>query len=146
MAKVIIREIIISLLICLAVILGLSALFYKFIPNNKIVPERVTYKVSDDVKEEIGTDVQDTEDLIIKTYEITASDLEGYEKTEQYKPGKANPFAPVSIEDETNGEGGNSSSGGNITGESVGGNSTGNSGSNNSNKGGGSLFETGNSK
>ena len=72
MSKVIFREIIISLLVCLAVLLCLSALFYRFIPNNKVLPEKVTYQATEDIKNEINTNVQDNTDAIIKTYEITA--------------------------------------------------------------------------
>ena len=100
MSKVIFREIIISLLVCLAVLLCLSALFYRFIPNNKVLPEKVTYQATENIKNEINTNVQDNTDAIIKTYEITASDLEGFERTDQYKPGKANPFAPISTDED----------------------------------------------
>ena len=50
MGKTIIREIIISLLVCLAVILLLSVMFYNFIPNNKLLPEKVTYQDSEEIK------------------------------------------------------------------------------------------------
>lgn len=148
MSKVIFREIIISLLVCLAVLLCLSALFYRFIPNNKVLPEKVTYQATEDIKNEINSDVQDSTDAIIKTYEITASDLEGFERTDQYKPGKANPFAPIST-DEDIPDGETNSPSGNISGESVNtntGSSTQSGGSVQNNQGGGSLFENGSSK
>ena len=146
MSKVIIREIIISLLICLAVLLCLSALFYRFIPNNKVLPEKVTYQVSEDIKNEINTSVDDNTDAIIKTYEITASDLEGFERTDQYKPGKAKPFAPVSTDDD-NPEGEINSPAGDITGDTISENTnTGISGNAQNNQSGGSLFENGSSK
>lgn len=148
MSKVIFREIIISLLVCLAVLLCLSALFYRFIPNNKVLPEKVTYQATEDIKNEINTNVQDNTDAIIKTYEITASDLEGFERTDQYKPGKANPFAPIST-DEDIPDGETNLPSGNISGESVNtntGSSTQSGGSVQNNQGGGSLFENGSSK
>ena len=41
MTKTIIRETIIALLVCLAVLLLLSVLLYNYIPANKVVPETV---------------------------------------------------------------------------------------------------------
>ena len=144
MSKVIFREIIISLLVCLAVLLCLSALFYRFIPNNKVLPEKVTYQATEDIKNEINTNVQDNTDAIIKTYEITASDLEGFERTDQYKPDKANPFAPIDTEEEIP-EGETNSPSGDLSGESIN-NNTGTSGNTQNNQSGGSLFENGSSK
>ena len=43
MAKTIIREIIITLLLCLAIILILSVLLYGYVPTNKVMPEKVSY-------------------------------------------------------------------------------------------------------
>ena len=148
MSKVIFREIIISLLVCLAVLLCLSALFYRFIPNNKVLPEKVTYQATEDIKNEINTNVQDNTDAIIKTYEITASDLEGFERTDQYKPGKANPFAPIPTDEEIP-DGETNAPSGNISGESINtntGSSTQSGGNVQNNQGGGSLFENGSSK
>ena len=42
MAKVIIRETIIALLVCLAVLLILCVALYNYIPGNKVIPERCT--------------------------------------------------------------------------------------------------------
>jgi len=99
--KTIIRELIISLLVCIFVLIILSIMFYRFIPSNKVIPEKVTYQASSDVKQEVNSEVDDKSDLIVKTYEITADDIEGFERTDEYRPGKANPFAPVSTEDDT---------------------------------------------
>ena len=41
MTKTIIREAIIALLVCLAVLLILSVALYNYIPTNKVVPETV---------------------------------------------------------------------------------------------------------
>ena len=43
------------------------------------------------------------------TYEINSSDLNNYKQMQEYKPGKANPFAAVS-EDNTGNNNGNNSS------------------------------------
>ena len=45
----VVKEIIISLLTCFLVLLGLSVVLYKFIPNNKIIPEEVKYQANEDV-------------------------------------------------------------------------------------------------
>lgn len=94
----IIKEVIISLLVCLLVLIALSLGFYKFIPNNKVIPDTITYQASDDLKKELNSEVNNNSDNIIKTYEITASDLDKYKSSKEYVPGKKNPFAPVQTE------------------------------------------------
>jgi len=91
-----IKEVIISLLVCLLVLVGLSFAFYNFIPTNKVIPEKIEYKASEEIKQELGTEVNNNSDNIIKTYEITANDLDQYQKNKDYNPGKKNPFAAVS--------------------------------------------------
>lgn len=122
----IIKEVIVSLLVCLIVLIALSLGFYKFIPNNKVIPETVTYQASEDIEKEMNVDVNNNSDNIVKTYEITASDLDKYQKSKEYVPGKKNPFAPVQTEVDSDSSGENSGS-----------TSTDNSSSNNT----GSLFE-----
>lgn len=118
-----VKEVIISLLACLVVLIGLSLAFYKFIPNNKIIPETITYQASEEIQKELKTEVQNDSDKIVKTYEITASDLEKYQANKEYVPGKKNPFAPAS------------------SGESGSGSDTGSSSNGSSSNNGGSLFE-----
>ncbi len=90
----IIKEIIIMLLICLATMLLLAIILYKYIPNRKSVPEVTTYVASDEIQEMLddNVDSKDEENEVILTYEVTASDLNNYQATEDYVPGKANPF------------------------------------------------------
>ena len=45
MAKTIVKELIIILLLCLAIILVLGVLLYEYIPNDKIIPEPVAVAV-----------------------------------------------------------------------------------------------------
>lgn len=137
MAKVIIRETIIALLVCLAVLIILSVVLYNYIPSNKVVPETVEYTPSKEIKNQLDAAVEDNSDEIIMTYEITATDLDNFEKTNEYNPGKVNPFAAYSETPDDNG--GNTSTGGGTT--SGQGNQT--SGGSNS---GGTLWENGNSK
>ena len=54
MAKTIIKEIIIMLLLCLAIILVLGVLLYEYVPSNKIIPEEVSYTTPQDIQEELS--------------------------------------------------------------------------------------------
>ena len=49
MAKTIIKEIIIMLLLCLAIILVLGVLLYEYVPSNKLIPEEVSYTTPQDI-------------------------------------------------------------------------------------------------
>lgn len=118
MAKII-KEIIIMLLVCLVTMLVLAISLYKFIPNRKIVPEIATYKASEEVQDLLEDNIdQNTNQTSqnIATYEVTAGELKGYQKTNIYVPGKSNPFAPasksVSGDGENTGSDGNNSSDG----------------------------------
>ena len=98
MAKII-KEIIIMLLVCLVTMLVLAISLYKFIPNRKIVPEIATYKASEEVQDLLEDNIDQNDNQTsqnIATYEVTASELKGYQKTNTYGPGKSNPFAPAS--------------------------------------------------
>ncbi len=109
MAKII-KEIIIMLLVCLITMLILAIGLYKYIPNRKAVPEVVTYTASEDVKDllEDNIDKKSDSDDVILTYEVTASDLTGYQSINTYVPGKSNPFAAASSS--TSNDGNNNSS------------------------------------
>ena len=92
MAKSIIKEISIMLLLCIAIILILGILFYDYIPNNKVIPAKEAYSTPNDVKEEIAEQITQVEKTEI-SYEITDSDLSVYKQESSYKPGKADPFS-----------------------------------------------------
>ena len=148
MVKVIIRETIITLLGCLAVLLILSVALYNYIPSNKVVPEAIEYSPSKEIKNQLNAEVQKNPDEILVTYEITATDLDNFEKTDHYNPGKSNPFAPVSDKPTDTGDGtgtGSSNTGSGNTGNNNPGTGSSNGGSTNNNSGG-SLFEGGSSK
>ncbi len=128
MAKSIIKEIIIMLLICLAIILVLGILLYEYVPASKTMPNEVSYTTPSDVKEELlsSADVDDSQ--IIVTYEVNQDDLNNYKKVQNYKPGKANPFDSGETTDSsnaTNTTNGNSSAGNSNNGN-TGSSSTGN--------------------
>lgn len=104
MVKLIIKEIIIVLLLLVAIILALGVLFYDYIPTNKTVPSVASYSTSENIKKELDEKVVGNETILV-TYEITSQDLKTYEKTKDYKKGKANPFStyesePVGTNDE----------------------------------------------
>ena len=86
MAKNIIKEIIIVLLLCLAIILILGVLLYEYVPSNKVIPEKVSYVTPEKVKEELNK--ADSAN-IITTYEynVEASDLNNYKRVSDYLPG-----------------------------------------------------------
>jgi len=145
MTKVVIRETIIALLVCLAVLLILSIALYNYIPANKVVPESVQYSPSKEIQTQLNAAVEDNSKEILMTYEVTATDLDNFEKTNEYNPGKANPFAPISDEpDEPTNPG--TTNPGTITPEPITPTQPGNPSNNNNNNHSGSLFENGNSK
>lgn len=97
MAKTI-KEIIIMLLVCLVTMLVLAIVLYQYIPNRKAVPEIITYAATEDVQLLLDDDIdqRSDDDQVILTYEVTESDLNSYQNTNDYVPGKANPFAAYS--------------------------------------------------
>lgn len=136
MAKSIIKELIIILLLALAIILVLGILLYEYVPSKKILPEDISYSTSQEVKQLLEETKEVSEESIPITYSVTASDLSNYQKIKQYKAGKANPFSSYST---------NSTEGSNNTNSTN--NSTSSNGSNNSsttentNTSGGSYFQ-----
>jgi predicted PurR-regulated permease PerM len=149
MVKVIIRETIVALLVCLAVLLILSIVFYNYIPANKVIPEAIEYTPSNDIQTQLSSAVEDNSNEILMTYEITAQDLENYEKTNDYNPGKANPFSAVTEEttSKETSSGSSSSSGNTISSSSDSNNSsTSSSEGSSSTQSGGTLFESSSSK
>ena len=69
MAKTILRETIIILLLCLAIILVLGVVLYNYVPINKIVPEEVSYTQAEEVKKAIEESVSAENTQVILTYE-----------------------------------------------------------------------------
>lgn len=100
MAKNIIKEIIIVLLLTLAIILILGVLLYEYVPANKIIPEKVSYTTPENAKLELETDTNVDDTQVIITYQIDSTDLNNYKKIQEYVPGKKNPFEAVKEETE----------------------------------------------
>ena len=98
----IIKEIIILLLVCLVGMLLFSVIFYEYIPNRKIIPEVTQYSASEKIKEQKVDDIDKRDDQIVKTFEVTSADLNNFKVTKDYVAGKANPFAAVASDAESN--------------------------------------------
>ena len=124
MAKSIVKEIIIGLLLCLAIILVLAVLMYSYIPNNKVIPEQVSYKVPDEAKKALEEATMDASQVIL-TYEVNSSDLSMAQRTNDYNPGKVNPFSSYQVQETTTKQGENTTTAGSSTGStSTGGSKT----------------------
>lgn len=120
MRKSIAKEIIIGLLLTLAILLVLAVLMYAYIPNNKVVPELVSYSVPQEAKKAIEESTMDTSQVIL-TYEVNSSDLSTAQRTKDYNPGKVNPFSSYEVQTTTEdggtpGSTNNSKSGGSTSG------------------------------
>jgi len=99
MLKTVFKEIIITLLLCLAIILVLSILFYDYNPITKVIPNKVAYTVPENIKNELEEEkIQNSFEIENKVYTIESSDLNIYKKSNSYNPGKANPFAATASE------------------------------------------------
>lgn len=104
MVKNIIKEIFIMLLLCLAIVLILSVVFYDYNPINKVVPTTIKYSMPDElaeIKEELETKLISQEEQVIRTYEVTEDEIDLYKKT-NYDPGKANPFEVYKVDTNEN--------------------------------------------
>ncbi len=94
MTKVV-REIIITLLICLAIMLILAIALYQWIPSRKVIPEVKVYAASSEVKDLLEDDImqRSEDDEPVLSYSVTSSDLNDYQRNYDYVPGKPNPFS-----------------------------------------------------
>ena len=99
MIKTVFKEIIIILLLCLAILLVLSVLFYDYNPISKVVPNKIAYTAPESIKNDLEEE-NTIEEIAVenKVYTIEGSDLNIYKKSNSYNPGKANPFATTTID------------------------------------------------
>ena len=91
--KDLIKNIGISFLVIIALILLIMVISYNKISIGKVIPKADEYQLDDEMKKELESEQEDTNAEIITTYELDATDLKQYEKTKTYNKGKANPFA-----------------------------------------------------
>ena len=149
MAKSVIKEIIIVLLLSLAIVLILGILFYEYIPISKEVPDEVQYSASSEVeakKSEIDTLKVESDYESSETDSVTSTDLNNYERVKDYRPGKANPFGPyeTTATDPTgsgSSTGGSSSSSGSSSGTTGGSSSTSTDSNDDDSSSGGHFFQ-----
>lgn len=152
MVKSVFKELVIVLLLCLAIVLILGILFYEYIPIGKEIPEQINYSTSETVTKQIEeADELEKEDgkNSTATEDIKSDDLNNYRRTQDYVPGKANPFssyetsaeAPTENGSSTGGSSSGSTSGG--SGSSTSGSSTSTSDDDNSSSGGHFFQNTG---
>ncbi len=116
MAKNVIKEIIIVLLLALAIILILGVLLYRYTSYNKVLPEEVSYTIPENIKQELATSTNPEAEQPILTYEVTASDLKTYQRTKEYVQGRRDPFASVEDTTTQNATSGNTATGSQTTG------------------------------
>jgi len=146
----VIKEIFIYILLVALIVLIFGILFYEQLPSNKLIPGKVEYTLPERLEEELQQTLEDDDEEILITYTIDEDDLDKFQKSKDYKPGKVDPFSDYVTN--TTGNGNNNSGNGNTT--NTGNNNsnsdnTSNSGNNNNNtgtSGGGELTETGNGK
>lgn len=93
MVKTVFKEIILGLLLILAIILVLGILLYRYVPIAKTMPSQVSYSTPSETKTELAETEDIDESQIVMTYTVNSSDLNNYQRIQDYKPGKANPFA-----------------------------------------------------
>lgn len=94
MIKTILKEMMIVLLLCIAILFVLSILFYDYNPINKVVPNKIAYSVPENIRNELEEeDIKNTLSIDNKVYTVEGSDLNIYKRSNSYNPSKENPFA-----------------------------------------------------
>ena len=101
MTKNIVKQIIIALLICIIIGLVLAVIFYQYIPSNAMIPAKVeAYETPENIASEIKDSAQEqTYETTNTLLEVTDSDLTKYKSTGSYNPGKSDPFAESTSDD-----------------------------------------------
>lgn len=98
MTKNAMKEIVLVLLLCLAIILIFGVLLYDYVPAHKEIPAEIAYSTPKDVADELKSADGVDEDKVILTYKIDSTDLTNYQRVRDYKPGKTNPFSTYKTE------------------------------------------------
>lgn len=94
MAKSIFKNVIMLLLLIIVILLILGIFFYGILPSNKIVPEKVQYALPDTLQQELNVTLEDEQQQnTLVTYVVKGSDMDKYAATNNYDPGKIDPFA-----------------------------------------------------
>ena len=83
MIKTVIKEIFVTLLLCIAIVLLLGIIFYDYNPINKVVPNKIAYSVPEDIRNELEEEniQSSTPSIENKVYTIEGSDLNIYKRS-----------------------------------------------------------------
>ena len=91
------KEIIFALLLCLLILLVLALILYNYVPANKTLPDKISYTTPTSISRELASGAGEDEERVILTYEVDATDMNNYEDTNNYNPGKPDPFRRFEI-------------------------------------------------
>ena len=106
--KSVAKELFIMALLIMIVVFMIGMIFYKYMPNNKTVPEPVTYTADSTTKavlQEIAiissesTEGSSETESIIKSYSIGQKELSNAAARKSYTSGKTDPFAEYKAEE-----------------------------------------------
>lgn len=107
--KTLSKELFIMALLLMIVVFMIGMVFYEYMPNNKVVPEPITYSADSSttaVLQEIATVSSDTStgsyevESVIKSYSIGTKELSTAASKQSYTSGKTDPFAFYNVVDE----------------------------------------------
>ena len=96
MVKTILKEGTITILLCVAILLLLSIIFYDYNPLTKTVPSKIAYVAPNEIKDELEGEISRLNATNI-VYTIEGADLNVYKQSNSYVSGKANPFASSTV-------------------------------------------------
>lgn len=109
------RQIALIVIFMVIAILLSQVLLYDYASNDKVVAQAPKYEQKAEIKETLSSQDEDlnisdviefTDDEISSgEYEVTNSDLNNYERTNQYNPGKVNPFSAYQVQAPSNNTG-----------------------------------------
>lgn len=91
-----IKDLVISILIIICIIIVLSIIFYDKTAITRVIPESEEYFLTEEMEEKIEeSNIEEAEEIIVSYY-LDAGDLKKYEKNNEYIKGKSNPFSMTS--------------------------------------------------
>ena len=98
----IIKDIFISIMVVISIVLGLGVILYDKISISKIIPQSEEYMLTEEMNQAVeGGGEEKIEETVVQ-YNIDAVDLKKHEKTKEYNKGKKYPFAPFTDEPDIN--------------------------------------------
>lgn len=134
------KEVAIYILIIALIVLIFGILFYEQLPTNKLVPIASEYALPENLENVLEDTLSDKGDQeVLVTYTVEQNDLDKYKESDQYDPGKIDPFADYSTGEDNSGD--NNNNNGN-SGNTKNNSNSSNNNSNTNGNGGGKLTET----